>query len=96
MPIVNFRTIRMTKVARPLQTMVASTPYAWIGTWAKLPSSRPALPPIASHREHARQDGADDAADAVHAEDVEAVVIAQQLLQARRGDVAADAGSRRR
>src|SRR5687767_4632203 len=33
------------------------------------------------HREHARQDGADDTADGMNAEDVEAVVIAQHLLQ---------------
>ena len=36
-------------------------------------------------REHAGQESADDAADGVDAEDVEAVVIAEELLQARRG-----------
>ena len=46
------------------------------------------------HREDARQERADDAADAVDAEHVEAVVVAKKPLQSGGGDVAADAGSR--
>ena len=42
-------------------------------------------------REHAGQDRADDAADAVDAEAVERVVIAERVLEARSRRVAADA-----
>ena len=42
--------------------------------------------------EHARQDGAEDAADAVHAEHVERVVVAERALQLRDREQADHAG----
>src|SRR5690606_21366820 len=42
--------------------------------------------------EDAGQDRADQAADTVDAEDVEAVVVAERLLDVDRGEVAADTG----
>ena len=46
--------------------------------------------------EHADQDRAQDAADAVHAEDIERIVVAQPGLQHDRGPVADRAGGQRR
>ena len=62
--------------------MVATTPMPWATTWAPmlvLPSPKP-VPPRDSAREHAGEHGADDAADAVDAEHVERVVVAQARL----------------
>ena len=71
--------------------MTVTMPMHWLMTWPALPSIRPAVPPYSLDREHAGQQRADDAADAMDAEAVERVVIAEHVLEAGRAPVAADA-----
>ena len=68
----------------PDQPIVQRTPLIWIQTCAGLPSIRPraASPPTGADREHAGQDGAHDAADAVNAEHVQRIVVADHVLEA--------------
>ena len=89
-PIVASITLRMTKLATPDQTIVASVPRNWIQTW---PADGDAVGEADAAEgladEDARQDGADEPADAVHAEGVERIVVAELRLQ-RGGRPAAD------
>ena len=62
--------------------MTVPMPISWLITWPGLPSMRPEWPLYCVDREHAGQDRADDAADAVDAEAVERVVIAERVLEA--------------
>ncbi len=94
MPIVYLRMIRITKVATAAPSNGGEHAVHLDRNLSEVAFEQAGLAAPRFSGEHTRKDGADDAADAVNTEDVEAVVIAQHLLQASRGDVAADAGSR--
>ena len=59
---------------------------------ADIAFQRPFGPADRLDREYAGQDRPDDAADAVHAENVERIVVADGALDRGRGEEAADAG----
>ncbi len=65
------------------QTTVVSTASIWTTSWWPMSKSGLPGPPSDGARNDAGADGADHAADAVHAEGVERVVIAELRLPAR-------------